>query len=54
VRDLFLLDPDALMTFDTYSRTFHPNWVGIISTAAAIVLIAVAGIVAWRKGSGSR
>jgi hypothetical protein len=37
------------MAFDTYSRTFHPNWVGIIGTAAAVMLIVGVAIVAWRR-----
>jgi uncharacterized membrane protein YdjX (TVP38/TMEM64 family) len=37
------------MNFDAYSSSFHPNWIGIIGTAAVVVLIAVALGTAWRK-----
>jgi hypothetical protein len=37
------------MTFDTYNRTFHPNWIGIIGTAALVVFIVGALVLALRK-----
>ena len=37
------------MTLGTYSRTFHPNWVGIVGTAAVVMVIVAAVIVAWRR-----
>ena len=42
------------MTFDTYSRTFHPNWIGIAGTVVVVVLIVMGLVVAWRRRPARR
>ena len=34
---------------DRYSRTFHPNWIGIAGATAVLALLAAVAIVAWKR-----